>query len=95
VVTFFFLPGYMGTEGNETACQFARLGSEFLFIKPEPSCDISSGISKKSIRDWTNKRPQNILESLRGFQHTKGFLQRPSVGKSKEMLKLTETSYDG
>jgi hypothetical protein len=46
--------GDKGVEDNETADQLARLGFECLFIGPERACGISSGIAKKTVRDWTN-----------------------------------------
>jgi hypothetical protein len=30
-----------------------RLESECPFVGPEPACDISAGIAKKAVRDWT------------------------------------------
>jgi hypothetical protein len=42
-----------GIQGNETANQLARLGSERPFAGPEPACNILVGIAKKAVRDWT------------------------------------------
>lgn len=42
-----------GTEGNETANQLAKLGSESLLIGPEPACSISAEIATKAVRDLT------------------------------------------
>jgi hypothetical protein len=42
-------------QGNETADQLARLGSELPFIGPEPSSDMSVGIAKRVARDWTSR----------------------------------------
>jgi ribonuclease HI len=52
--------GHKGNDGNEIADQLAKLRSERPFIGPEPAC----GISKRSVRDWTN-RPQETLELLK------------------------------
>jgi hypothetical protein len=41
--------------GNETADQMAKLGYELLFKGPEPACSISMGVSKKVVKDWTNR----------------------------------------
>jgi hypothetical protein len=43
------MPGHRRVEGNETAEQLARLGSECPFIVPEPECGISVGITKKDV----------------------------------------------
>jgi ribonuclease HI len=48
------VPGHEGIAGNEMADQLVRTGSEHLFIGSEPACGISVGVSKKSVRDWTN-----------------------------------------
>jgi ribonuclease HI len=50
-VQLIWVLGRMGTEGNETAGQFARLGSEYPFIGPEPACGISAGPAKRAVRD--------------------------------------------
>jgi ribonuclease HI len=50
-VQVIWVPGRRGTEGNETAGQFARLGSEHPFIGPEPACSISAGAAKRAVRD--------------------------------------------
>jgi hypothetical protein len=49
------VPGHKGIEGNETANQLTKLGSERPFTGPEPACGISAGIAKKAVRDWTNR----------------------------------------
>jgi hypothetical protein len=82
------VPGHEGIEGNEIADQLAKLGSECPFIGPEPACGISAGISKKAVRGWTNRDHKKYWESLTGLKQTKGFLQGPSVGRTKELLKL-------
>jgi hypothetical protein len=41
--------------GNEAADQPARRGSERPFTGPEPDHDISIGVAKKAVRDWTNR----------------------------------------
>jgi hypothetical protein len=35
--------------------QLAKLGSEYLFIGPEPICSILAGVAKKAVRDWANR----------------------------------------
>jgi ribonuclease HI len=52
-VQLILVPGHRGMEGNETADQLARLGSECPFIGPEPACGTSAGIIKKAVKDWT------------------------------------------
>jgi hypothetical protein len=81
------VPGHEGIEGNETADQLAKLGSECPFIGPEPVCGISVGIIK-TLRDWSNRDHQKYWESLTGLKQAKGFLQGPSVRRTKELLKL-------
>jgi ribonuclease HI len=52
-VQMIWVPGHKGTEGNETSDQLAKLGSKCPFKGPKPACDISAGIAKKGVRDWT------------------------------------------
>jgi hypothetical protein len=44
--------GHEGVAGNETGDQLAKIGSEQLFIGPEPACAISMGVAINAIRDW-------------------------------------------
>jgi hypothetical protein len=80
-------PRHGGTEGNETADQLAKFGA-FLLIGPEPACGISAGIAKMAVKDWSNTDHKKYWESLTGLKQAKGFLQGPSVRRTKELLKL-------
>jgi ribonuclease HI len=53
-VQLVWVPGHEGVAGNETADQLAKIGSEQLFIGPEPACGISMGVAIRTIRDWAN-----------------------------------------
>jgi hypothetical protein len=64
------------------------LGSECLFIGPEPACGVSVGIAKKAVRDWTNGDNKKYWESLTGLKEAKGFLQGPSVRRTTKQLKF-------
>jgi hypothetical protein len=87
-VQLIWVPGQEGIEGNEVADQLTKLGSEGPFIGPEPACSISMGIAKTAVRDWTNRDHKKYWESLTGLKQAKGFLQGPSVRRTKELLKL-------
>jgi hypothetical protein len=80
--------GDEGIEGNETANHLATLGSECLPKGPEPVCRISAGIAKKAVMDWTNRDHQKYWGSLTILKQVRGFVQGPSVRRTKELLKL-------
>jgi hypothetical protein len=82
------VPGHEGIVGNETADQLARTGSEHPFTGPEPTCDISAGVAKKAVRDWTNRNNKKHWEPTTGLKQAKGFIQGPSARRTKDLLKL-------
>jgi hypothetical protein len=87
-VQLIWVPGHEGTVGDETADQLARTGSEHLFIGPEPTCGISVGVAKKSVRDWTNNNHNKHWQSITGLKQTKGLILGPSARRTKDLLKL-------
>jgi ribonuclease HI len=60
-VQLIWVPGHEVIDGNETADQLARTGSEHPFIGPEPACGISIEAAKKAVRDWTNRNHKKNL----------------------------------
>jgi hypothetical protein len=60
------------------------IGSEHLFIGPEPACGISMGVTKKAIRDWMTMNHKKYWESLTGLRQAKGFIQGPSAKRAKD-----------
>jgi hypothetical protein len=82
------VPGHEGIVGNETADQLARTGSEHLFIGPEPSCSISTGVAKKIVRGWTNRNHKKHWEFVTGLTEAKGLILGPSARRTKDLLKL-------
>jgi ribonuclease HI len=51
LVQLIWVLGHEGTEGNKTADQLAKLGSECPFIGPEPESGISARIATKGVMD--------------------------------------------
>jgi hypothetical protein len=82
------VPGHEGINGNETADQLARTGSENPFIGPEPACGISTGAAKKAIRDWINRKHKKHWESTTGLKQAKGFISGASARCTKDLLEL-------
>jgi ribonuclease HI len=50
-VQLIWVSGHESIVGNETADQLAKLGSDCLFIGPEPACGISVAVIKRDVRD--------------------------------------------
>jgi hypothetical protein len=67
-----WVPDHEGNVGNETADKLARTGSEHLLIGPEPAWDISIGLAKKEVRDWTNRNPPKTFRIHNWTQTGKG-----------------------
>jgi ribonuclease HI len=59
-VQLIWVPGHEGIDGNETADQLARTGSDHPFTGPEPACGISIGAAKKAVRDWTTEMTKTV-----------------------------------
>jgi hypothetical protein len=85
-----WVPSHGVIGGNEMADRLAKLGSECPLIGPEPAYGISAGITKKALRDLTNRDHQKYWGSLTGLKQAKGFLQEPSVRRTKGLLKLNQ-----
>jgi hypothetical protein len=83
-----WVPGHEGIVGNETADQLEKTGSQHPFIGPEPACGISVEVAKKAVRDWTNRNHEEYWESTNGLREAQGFIQGPSAGRTKDLLKL-------
>jgi hypothetical protein len=75
------VPSHEGIDGNETADLLARTGSE-------PACDISIGVAKRAVRDWTNRNHIKQWESTTGLKQAKGLISGPSAKRTKDLLKL-------
>jgi ribonuclease HI len=87
-VQLVWVPGHEGVAGNETADRLAKIGSEQVFIGPEPACGISMGVAIKAIRDWTTMSHEKYWKSLTELRQAKGLIRGPSVNGARELLKL-------
>jgi hypothetical protein len=67
------VPGHRRLDGNEIADHLARLGTECPFIGPEPSYDISAGVAKKAVKDWTFRDHKKMVGVHNGTQLCRGF----------------------
>jgi hypothetical protein len=82
------MPGHEGIAGNETADLVSRTGFEQQFTGLEPACDISIGVAKRAVRDWTNRNHIKRWESTTGLKQAKGLISGPSARRTKDLLKL-------
>jgi hypothetical protein len=82
------VPGHEGIDGNETADQLARTGSEYPFTGPEPACGISIIVAKKAVRDWMKRDHKRHWDSTTGLKQAKGLIFGPSARRTKDLLKL-------
>jgi hypothetical protein len=71
------------------ADQLSRLGSERLFIGPQPAWGISKGVARKAVRDWTITDHRKHWDSLSGLKQANALLQGPSAKKISELLNLS------
>jgi hypothetical protein len=82
------VPGHEGIAGNEAADLLARTGSEHPFTGSEPACGILILVTKRAVRDWTNRNHKKHIESTTGLKQAKGLISGPSARRTKDMLKL-------
>jgi hypothetical protein len=87
-VQLIWVSGHEAIVGNETADKSARTGSEHPFRGPEPACGISSGGSEKAVRDWTNRNPKKLWESVTGLTQTKGLVQGSFARRTNDLLEI-------
>jgi hypothetical protein len=80
------VPGHEGIDGNETADQLARTGSERPFIGPEPACGISIGVAHKVVRDCTNRNHKKTL----GLKQAKGLILGSVCQKDEGSVKIKQ-----
>jgi hypothetical protein len=78
------MPGHEGTAGYETD-QLARMGSEHLFIGPEPAYGIS-GVAKNAMRNWKKSNHLKILGII-NWNYT-----RTLCHKNKGSVKIKQKS---
>jgi hypothetical protein len=90
-VQLIWVLGHKGTVGNETADQLARIGSESLFIGPEPACGISNGVAKKAVRDWTSRNHKKTLGIHNWTQRGEGTYKRTLCQKNAGSVKIKQT----
>jgi hypothetical protein len=83
-----WVPHHEETDGNEMADQFSKLGSQCPFIGPEAACDISMGVVKKAVMQWTIRNHRIHWDSLSVLKKARALIQGPSAKKTRELLNL-------
>jgi hypothetical protein len=81
-VQLIWVPHHEVIAGNGTADQLSRTVSEYPFIRP--SCGISIEVSKKAVRDWTNRNYPKQWEYTTGLKEAKGPTPGPSAKRTNE-----------
>jgi hypothetical protein len=84
------VPIYEGIAGNETADQLAKTESEHPFMEPEPACDISVGLAKKAVRNWTNRNHKKILGIINWTRRDKRTFTRTLCQENKGGAKIKQ-----
>jgi hypothetical protein len=72
-----------GIGGNKTADQLAKLGSTQPVTGLDPACGIFMKVTKKAVKDWTNRAHRKHCNSFTGLRQAKALIQGPSANKTR------------
>jgi ribonuclease HI len=56
VVCLFWIPGHAGIRGNDIADEFAREGSVYQFVEPQPALRTSRQNVNEKIKCWLDNQ---------------------------------------
>ena len=83
-----WVPGHRDIQGNESADELAKKGTEMPFVGPEAVVGISTCTAKTSVKTWIRDKHQISWQTYPGQKLARKLLSGPNSSLSSSLLKL-------
>jgi ribonuclease HI len=93
-VQLVWVPGHMRIDGNEIADYLTRESSSHPLRGPEHALGISAKVARGVTGDWTNRKHEEHLQSIREQRQATGLLKNRLVEDLENCSVLTETDQE-